>query len=63
MVDLFRYPTLNTLATHIDQLTEKREKDKEKQEERKAAVAAGKQRLNKRLKQRKSAQQLGGKAT
>ncbi|MEL6816346.1 MAG: non-ribosomal peptide synthetase, partial [Cyanobacteria bacterium J06598_3] len=63
MVDLFRYPTLNTLATHIDQLNEKGEKDKEKQEERKAAVAAGKQRLNKRLKQRKSAQQLGGKAT
>ncbi|MEL7224188.1 MAG: amino acid adenylation domain-containing protein, partial [Cyanobacteria bacterium J06576_12] len=33
MVDLFRYPTLNTLATHIDQLTEKRETTKTAGEE------------------------------
>ncbi|MEM9087123.1 MAG: amino acid adenylation domain-containing protein [Cyanobacteria bacterium P01_F01_bin.53] len=67
MVDLFRYPTLSTLATHIDQLGQTKEQTdnqaKEKQEKRNVAVSVGKERLKKRLTQRKSAEQRGGQST
>jgi len=67
MVDLFRYPTLSTLANHIDQIKQAKEQseeqEKEKKDNRKVAVAAGKQRLKRRLTQRKSAERLGGDTT
>lgn len=62
MVDLFRYPTLNTLAVHINSLDKATEQAKEDNVGRDVAVAAGKQRLRQRLTQRKSTEQLGGKA-
>ncbi|MEO1444838.1 MAG: phosphopantetheine-binding protein, partial [Cyanobacteria bacterium J06635_11] len=63
MVDLFRYPTLSTLANHIDQLEQSKIQSKEKKAERNVAIAAGKQRLKRRLTQRKSAERLGGDTT
>lgn len=53
MVDLFRYPTLSTLATHISQL-EHRGEQEGKSAERTVAIAAGKQRLQQRRMKRKS---------
>ena len=51
MVDLFRYPTLNTLAIHISQLDQQRNTQAPK--ERSVALAVGKQRLRRQLAQRK----------
>jgi amino acid adenylation domain-containing protein len=53
MVDLFRYPTLSTLAAHIGQIQMSQIGEKDAAKERSVALAAGKQRLKQRLRQRK----------
>jgi acyl carrier protein len=56
MVDLFRYPTLSTLAAHIGKIQMNQTGEgslEEEKEERTLALAAGKQRLKQRLRQRK----------
>ncbi|MEL7355551.1 MAG: amino acid adenylation domain-containing protein [Cyanobacteria bacterium J06560_6] len=54
MVDLFRYPTLSTLATYINQIGKERGHAEEKNTERTVALAAGKQRLKQRRQQRQT---------
>jgi len=67
MVDLFRYPTLSTLAAHINQLGKKKEQSEEKNAERAVALSAGKQRLKQRRLQRQTAEdqrkRIGGGAS
>ncbi|MEM9153182.1 MAG: phosphopantetheine-binding protein, partial [Cyanobacteria bacterium P01_F01_bin.3] len=76
MVDFFRYPTLSTLAAHIARQSQSenlsgqssgQQQSKERKENRKIAVATGKERLKKRrerqLSQRHSADRSGGKTT
>ncbi|MEM9161535.1 MAG: amino acid adenylation domain-containing protein [Cyanobacteria bacterium P01_F01_bin.4] len=58
VMDLFRYPTLSTLATYIGQIqTGKPEEDAT---DRTVARATGKQRLKQQLQKRRSAEKMGG---
>ncbi len=60
MVDLFRYPTLSTLAAYINDLGQAKAQGQKQDAARKVIVTAGKQRLKQRLKQRKSVEFGGG---
>ncbi|MEL6880233.1 MAG: amino acid adenylation domain-containing protein, partial [Cyanobacteria bacterium J06607_10] len=62
LVDLFRYPTLSSLAAHISQRLEQGNSSVENNAQvRTMAIASGKHRLKQRLKQKKSAQQSSTK--
>ncbi|MEO0539237.1 MAG: amino acid adenylation domain-containing protein [Cyanobacteria bacterium P01_A01_bin.105] len=58
LMDLFRYPTLKTLAEFIQQ--QQTGATEQQEPERTVALSAGKQRLKRRLKQRQDTKSLGG---
>ncbi|MEM9804743.1 MAG: amino acid adenylation domain-containing protein [Cyanobacteria bacterium P01_D01_bin.56] len=62
LMDLFQYPTLSTLADHINQL-QTGQPEESNIRDRTAALSAGKQRLKKRLSQRREATDPLGGAT
>ena len=62
LMDLFQYPTLSTLADHINQL-QTGQPEESNTRDRTVALSAGKQRLKKRLSQRRGATDPLGGAT
>ncbi|MEL6468395.1 MAG: amino acid adenylation domain-containing protein [Cyanobacteria bacterium J06623_4] len=66
LVDLFRYPTLSSLAAHISNKLSATEEEtglpKDLPKARGIAMTAGKQRLKQRLKRRQATEPLGGAA-